>query len=57
MEMINKFDCNVFGFDPTPKSILWVKENINISKFKMSEFGISGTSGARKFYLPKITTM
>ena len=53
MDLINSFQCNVFGFDPTPKSIKWVKENVNESKFIMSEFGISNSSEKKKFYLPK----
>lgn len=53
MDLIASFKCNVYGFDPTPKSIQWVKENINESKFIMSEFGISNSSKKKKFYLPK----
>lgn len=53
MELINTFQCEVFGFDPTPKSIKWVKDNVQNKKFKMSEYGISHTSGKMTFYLPK----
>lgn len=53
LELVNTFQCKIFGFDPTPKSIHWVKENVNHSKFIMSEFGISNSSGEKKFYLPK----
>lgn len=53
LELINTYGCKVYGFDPTPKSIQWVKENINEPNFIMSEFGISNFSGKKKFYLPK----
>tara|TARA_A100001015_G_C15043294_1_gene741429 strand:- start:765 stop:1481 length:717 start_codon:yes stop_codon:yes gene_type:complete len=53
LELINTFQCDVLGFDPTPKSIRWLKKNVQNKKFKMFEFGISHTSGKRKFYLPK----
>lgn len=53
LELISSFNCKIFGFDPTPKSIEWVKENVNHSNFIMSEFGILNSSGKKKFYLPK----
>ena len=48
LELINTFNCQIYGFDPTPKSIRWVKENIDSRKFKMSEFGISSFSGKKR---------
>ena len=53
LEVINAFNCEVYGFDPTPKSIQWVKENVDSDKFIMAEVGISNISGKKKFYLPK----
>ena len=53
LELINTYGCRVYGFDPTPKSIQWIKENIIEPNFIMSEFGISNFSGIKKFYLPK----
>jgi len=51
--IIEYFGCNVYGFDPTPKSIEFVKE-MNISKkFKFFEFGIGNETGKFNFYLPK----
>ena len=29
LELINTFNCEIYGFDPTPKSIRWVKKNID----------------------------
>lgn len=51
---IKKHKCNVFGFDPTPKSINYVKNNFFSSLFVFFDFGIShDTSGFVNFYLPK----
>lgn len=53
LDIIKNFNCNVFGFDPTPKSISWVKSQ-NLNKlFVFNEYGISKYSGLVKFYLPQ----
>ena len=51
--IIQKHGCDVFGFDPTPKSIRWVKQNNRSEHFKFFEFGLGATSGAVDFFLPK----
>lgn len=43
----------VFGFDPTPKSINWIKKQSLPAKFLFLEYGISNASGIIDFYLPK----
>ena len=51
--VIENHNCSVFGFDPTPKSIKWVKKKQNLpSKFLFYEFGIADSSGMVDFYLP-----
>ncbi len=51
---IKKHQCHVFGFDPTPKSIQWIKAQKIHSNFHFHEFGISaGTSGKSTFYIPE----
>ena len=52
-EVMDHFKCQVFAFDPTPKSIEWVKKNVSDKNFKFSPFGISKSSGVKKFYKPK----
>jgi FkbM family methyltransferase len=53
MQVIESHNCQVFGFDPTPKSINWVKQQQNIpSKFKFFEYGIANRTGMVDFYLP-----
>jgi len=51
--IIKKHGCHVFGFDPTPKSINWVKGQEINEKFHFYEFGIGNKSGFVDFFLPK----
>ena len=53
LHLINLFNCNVFAFDPTPKSVSWVQKNIKSNKFIFSDYGISSVKGSKTFYLPK----
>jgi len=56
LEVINQHNCQIFGFDPTPKSINWIKNHQSLpSKFKFFEYGIADRSGMIDFYLPKNT--
>ena len=51
--VIKNHDCHVFGFDPTPKSIQWIRNQSLPEKFHFYESGISDKSGPVDFYLPK----
>lgn len=53
--MIKYHNCSVFGFDPTPKSIHWIKNQQDKlpSRFTFFEYGIADKSGFVNFYLPK----
>jgi len=53
LHLIRLFDCNIFAFDPTPKSVNWVKKKVNSKKFIFFDFGISKEKGSKAFYLPK----
>ncbi|RKT01344.1 FkbM family methyltransferase [Chryseobacterium defluvii] len=51
--IIKKFDCEVFAFDPTPKSINWVKNKTDLpAQFHFFPFGIDDKSGNVEFMLP-----
>ncbi|MEQ8535303.1 MAG: FkbM family methyltransferase, partial [Imperialibacter sp.] len=52
-EVIRLHDCQVHGFDPTPRSIKWVKSQELPRNFTMHEFGIARETGLATFYLPK----
>jgi FkbM family methyltransferase len=51
--VINSYGCNVFAFDPTPKSIEWVKNQGLSPKFSFYEYGIDAKTGFVNFNLPK----
>jgi len=51
--IIKKHRCKVYGFDPTPKSIEYVKTNNRNSLFQFNDYGISRRTGVEIFFLPK----
>ena len=53
LDIIEKYSCKVFAFDPTPKSVNWVNKNFSNKNFNFSAIGISKEEGSRLFYLPK----
>ena len=53
LDIIEKYSCKVFAFDPTPKSVNWVNKNVTNNNFNFSPIGISKEKGSRLFYLPK----
>jgi len=51
-ELNSKFNCNIHMFDPTPKSIDWVKrQNLPIN-FKFYEYGLASETCLVDFFLP-----
>ena len=53
VDIIEKYGCKVFAFDPTPKSVNWVYKNVSNKNFNFSPIGISNEKGTKLFYLPK----
>ena len=53
LDIIKNHNSQVFGFDPTPKSISWVTTQNLPSNFKFYGYGISSKTGFETFYLPK----
>jgi FkbM family methyltransferase len=53
MELITRFNCTVFGFDPTPKSVNWIQNQELPENFKFFEYGIGRKTKMQTFYLPK----
>jgi len=49
--LIDRFQCRVYGFDPTPKSIDYVKKE-PIDGFTFLPYGLSDHDGELTFYLP-----
>jgi len=55
--LIKEYKSTIVGFDPTPKSIQWVKDNHEIPKsFSFMEYGLAKDSGSKRFYLPADST-
>ena len=52
LAVINKFNCKVYGFDPTPKSLQFV-EQFDENNLIVRGIGIGKTKGSLNFYLPK----
>jgi len=53
LSLIEKHGCNVFGFDPTPKSIDWINNQKIPENFHFYDYGLSNETGTIGFYLPK----
>jgi FkbM family methyltransferase len=53
LSMIEKFRVVVHAFDPTPRSINWIKKQNLPGHFKVHEYGISNYDGTANFYPPK----
>lgn len=54
LELLKNHDIRIVGFDPTPKSIDWVKNNHEIpGNFIFQEYGLSAKTGQLRFFLPE----
>ena len=51
-ELIKRFGCSVFAFDPTPKSIDFIRSKGVITNFTFYPVGISNYDGFTDFFLP-----
>lgn len=51
--IIEKHGCRVYGFDPTPKSISWVRETSIPENFFFHPFGIGAVTEKAIFRLPR----
>lgn len=52
--IILKYNINIHGFDPTPKSIIFINK-LNNSKFHMHNYGLAAKNGTCVFHLPANT--
>lgn len=52
LALIERFGCTVHAFDPTPKSIAWVKANSFPPRFQFHPVGLSDADGELLFTLP-----
>jgi FkbM family methyltransferase len=47
------YDVEIFGFDPTPRSIAWMKTQSVPSDIHFLEYGVADYDGMAQFYLPE----
>jgi len=50
LSIIEQYALDVFAFDPTPRSILWLEKQDLPSQFHWFDFGIAGFNGITKFH-------
>ena len=53
IDLIDKSGVIIHAFDPTPKAINYVKNNIFNKKFVMDDYGFDKVDGMVRFYEPK----
>jgi len=49
--LIRKYGCRVYGFDPTPRSIDYVR-NLALPNLSLFEVGVAAAGGEATFYMP-----
>jgi len=52
LAVIERFGCTVHGFDPTPRSIQWVKSQRTPPQLKLHEYGLDKSDGVLRFHAP-----
>jgi FkbM family methyltransferase len=52
-EIINRFGVTVYAFDPTPRSIAWVRTQTLPGQFIFHSVGIAAQDGVRRFTPPR----
>ncbi len=51
--IVNQFGCEVFAFDPTPKSVRWIQAQKTPREFKFVPWGVASFDGQGDFYPPR----
>jgi len=52
LQLIEHFGLQIHAFDPSPRSIEWVRQQDLIEKFHFHPFGLAGSDGTRIFSEP-----
>jgi FkbM family methyltransferase len=55
LEVIERFGCQVFAFDPTPRAVQFVERLAPTPKFVFSQVGLADEDGAASFVEPRTT--
>ena len=54
--LLENYDCEVWGFDPTPKTIGWARKQEFPKGFHFVPVGLAATDGQIQFAAPKVET-
>ena len=52
LSLIHSYGVEVYGFDPTPRSIAWVAGQALPAGFHFLPYGLAAVDGVRRFYAP-----
>lgn len=52
LSIIEKYGINIYAFDPTPRSLKWLKKQELPKEFKHYDFGLASFDGTASFYSP-----
>jgi FkbM family methyltransferase len=50
-DIINKHNCTIYAFDSTPKSIIWIEQQMLPATFNFHPYGLNKRNGILNFYL------
>lgn len=53
LSLCNEYGMEINSFDPTPKSLKWIKKQNIPNNLKVHPIGLSDNDGEERFYLPK----
>lgn len=53
LALIERFGCVVHGFDPTPRSLAWLKTQDLPAEYSVHPYGLAGFDGTASFAPPK----
>jgi FkbM family methyltransferase len=53
LSLIERVGCQVFGFDPTPRSVAWVAAQSPPASFRVEQLGVADYDGVASFAPPK----
>lgn len=56
LDIIKNHKCQVFAYDPTPRSVEWISHQDLPGYFHFQPYGIYSIDGESEFYLPKNKT-
>jgi FkbM family methyltransferase len=53
LDLMRQHNCPIYAFDPTPRSIAWVKSQSLPPEFRLQEYGIAAYDGNANFFAPE----